>query len=363
MMHQSPMTETIIPYQLDLRADDWVQVRSREEILSTLDKDGRLEQMPFMPEMFQFCGKKFQVGKRAHKTCDPVNGLQSRSLPNSVHLEGLRCDGSAHAGCQAGCLIFWKEAWLKPADGPGASAITKPASQSQAKGCTEDEVLRGTIAVEQPAGVEEPIYVCQATQVAAATTPLPWYDVKQYIEDYRSGNVTIFQMISAWVFWTYHNLCGVGLGFGSAMRWAYDACMKAVGGSPYPWRIGKIPKGSRTPACKLDVQEGETVRIKDYSEILETLDEDWKNRGLYFDAEMVPYTNGTYKVLKRVNRIIDEKTGKMLNFKNECLILDEVVCQARYAKCRKLCPRAYYLYWREIWVEKVSGVRGAAKQD
>ena len=191
---------------------------------------------------------------------------------------------------------------------------------------------------------------------------LPWYDVKQYIEDYRSGNVTIFQMISAWVFWTYHNLCGVGLGFGSAMRWAYDACMKAVGGSPYPWRIGKIPKGSRTPACKLDVQEGETVRIKNYHEILETLDEDWKNRGLYFDAEMVPYTNGTYKVLKRVNRIIDEKTGKMLNFKNECLILDEVVCRARYAKCRKLCPRAYYLYWREIWVEKVSGSKDSAKE-
>ena len=80
------------------------------------------------------------------------------------------------------------------------------------------------------------------------------------------------------------------------------------------------------------------VRTKDYREILETLDEEWKNRGLYFDAEMVPYTDGEYKVLKRVNRIIDEKTGKMLTFKNGCLILDEVVCQARYAKCRKLCP-------------------------
>jgi len=357
------MTESSIPHRLSLCADDWVQVRSKEEILSTLDQNGRLEQMPFMPEMFQFCGKTFRVGKRAHKTCDPVNGLQSRRLPDAVHLEGLRCDGSAHAGCQAGCLIFWKEAWIKSVDGPGASAspVTKPANQPQAKGCSEGEVLRGTIAVEQPVGVEEPIYVCQATQVAAATTPLPWYDVKQYIEDYRSGNVTIFQMVSAWVFWTYHNLCGVGLGLGSAMRWAYDACMKAVGGSPYPWRIGRIPKGSRTPACKLDVQEGETVRIKDYQEILETLDEDWKNRGLYFDAEMVPYTNGTYKVLKRVNRIIDEKTGKMLNFKNECLILDEVVCQARYAKCRKLCPRAYYLYWREIWVEKVSGAKDSTK--
>jgi hypothetical protein len=41
-----------------------------------------------------------------------------------------------------------------------------------------------------------------------------------------------------------------------------------------------------------------------------TLDEDWKNRGLYFDAEMVPYTDGTYKVLKRVNRIIDEKPAR-----------------------------------------------------
>ena len=100
------MTRAPIPHSLQLRADDWVEVRSKEEILSTLDQTGRLDQMPFMPEMFQHCGKKFQVGARAHKTCDPVNGLQSRRLPDSVHLEGLRCDGSAHAGCQAGCLLF-----------------------------------------------------------------------------------------------------------------------------------------------------------------------------------------------------------------------------------------------------------------
>jgi hypothetical protein len=168
-------------------------------------------------------------------------------------------------------------------------------------------------------------------------------------------------MISAFVFWTYHNLASLGLGFGSAMRWAYDVCQKVVGGTPYPWRIGRVPKGARTPTAKLDVQEGEMVRVKDYREILETLDEEWKNRGLYFDAEMVPYTNGTYKVLKRVKHIIDEKTGRRINLKNESLILDGVVCQARYAKCRKLCPRAYYHYWREIWVEKVSGAKDSPK--
>ena len=39
-------------------------------------------------------------------------------MRNAVHLEE-RCDGQAHGGCQAGCLVYWKEAWLKrvPADG------------------------------------------------------------------------------------------------------------------------------------------------------------------------------------------------------------------------------------------------------
>ena len=93
---------------------DWVEVRSKEEILKTLDSQGRLDGMPFMPEMLGFCGKKFQVYKRAHKTCDTVFPTRGRRVERAVHLE-TRCDGEAHGGCQATCLIFWKEAWLKPA--------------------------------------------------------------------------------------------------------------------------------------------------------------------------------------------------------------------------------------------------------
>ncbi len=37
----------------------------------------------------------------------------TRKLKNTVHLE-TRCDGEAHDGCQAGCLLYWKEDWLKP---------------------------------------------------------------------------------------------------------------------------------------------------------------------------------------------------------------------------------------------------------
>ena len=70
-----------------LRIGDWVEVRSKEEILQILDGDGRLEGMPFMPETFAFCGRKFQVYKQAHKTCDySVRPFRSSRLNRTVHL-------------------------------------------------------------------------------------------------------------------------------------------------------------------------------------------------------------------------------------------------------------------------------------
>src|SRR5690242_15574149 len=100
--------------KLNLKAGDWVQVRSREEILATLDERGCLDGAPFMPEMLSCCNQKFRVVKRADKTCDPAHEPWSiRRVKDSVHLDNVRCDGQQHGGCQAGCLIFWKEAWLK----------------------------------------------------------------------------------------------------------------------------------------------------------------------------------------------------------------------------------------------------------
>src|SRR4051812_8784655 len=107
-----------------LRVRDWVEVRSEGEILRTLDDRGQLDGLPFMPEMLQFCGQNFQVYKRAHKTCDTVFPVRGRKLQRTVHLD-TRCDGSAHGGCQAGCLIFWREAWLKPLPREGADIDLK----------------------------------------------------------------------------------------------------------------------------------------------------------------------------------------------------------------------------------------------
>lgn len=354
------LANTPIPASLKLLAGELVEVRSKSEILSTLDKDGRLDGLPFMPEMFAWCGKQLRVYKRAHKTCDPPNGLNSRRMHRAVHLEQIRCDGSGHGGCQAGCLIFWKESWLKRPDqkmisDPGSNlADDRPATPHRTTmGCSEEVVIKDATVPGTENDPEGPTYSCQNLLIPRTTEPLKWWDLRQYLEDYRSGNATLTQMAAALFFTVYQSLSELGIGFGSALRWAYDGVQRLRSAPPFPTRLGKIPVGQRTPSVKLGIQEGEMVRVKSYAEILETLDENWHNRGMYFDGDQVPFCNGTFRVHKRVRQIINEKSGKMMTFKNEALILEGVACQAKYAKCRKLCPRSIYSYWREIWLERI----------
>jgi hypothetical protein len=332
----------------NLTIGQWVEVRSKEEILRTLDQNGQLDGMPFMPEMFQFCGRRFQVHKIAHKTCDP--DYKSRRIPHAVHLE-TRCDGQAHGGCQAGCLLFWKEDWLRPS-GHEPALAAEPRSRTSPSGCTESAVWNGVRAQRSEDQGEDPTYICQTTQVQYAE-PLKWWDLRQYAEDYRSGNVSLWRLITGTVYSMYYNLSQAGIGVGPAMRWFYNFACPLWRGSKWPRKTGIIPEGQPTPTETLNLQPGELVRIKSHEEILRTLDTSSKNRGLQWDAELVPYCGKAYRVANRVHNVIDEKTGKMVRMKNPSILLDSVVCQARYSPCRMFCPRSTYAYWREIWLERV----------
>ena len=346
--------------KLNLRVREWVEILSKEEILKTMDKRGAVDNLPFMPEMFRYCGQRFKVFKRAHKTCDPPNGLGARRMECAVHLEDIRCDGQAHGGCQAGCLIFWKEVWLKRLGGEKGSSddpVVGLPSANDLRGilerCTEPDIWEGTRAPAELTICDNPTFICQSTQLSCATETWRWWDLRQYLEDYTSGNVLLSKMLSAVLFFIYSNVAGAGIGLGSGLRWIYDCFQKVRGGTPYPWRTGKLPKGATTHSSNLNLLPGEIVKVKSYSDILQTLDENMLNRGLYFDGEMVPFTNKSFRVLKRIEQIIDEKTGKMMTLKSDAFILENVTCQARYSKCRTFCSRSIYPYWREIWLERI----------
>ncbi|MCL4762494.1 MAG: hypothetical protein KJ018_12095, partial [Burkholderiales bacterium] len=185
------------------------------------------------------------------------------------------------------------------------------------------------------------------------TGDLSPFDLRQYIRDLKSGNVGIGDWFRGILYINYNKIINLGVGVGPVLRWLYDRVQGLRGGVPYPRRLGSIPIGQPTPACTLNLQVGELVRVKPYTEILRTINTDSRNRGMKFDAEQVPYCGRTFRVLKRVNRIIHEETGRMMELKTPCIILDGVVCRGHYSECRMFCPREIYSYWREIWLERV----------
>ena len=371
------------------RTGDVVEVRSKEEILATLDQHGSVDGMPFMPEMLQYCGRRFRVGAVAHKTCDTARQTwKGRRLQATIHLAGLRCDGLAHGGCQAECNLFWKDEWLKPAtDNGDGSASVAAVMHAPAGGCTEAQLLANT---HLPSGAEseEPHYSCQATEMYTATQPLAWWDVRQYVFDVVTGNHSAGRVLRVllvaslrWLLsqWDKHQHGFVVTGNYAAgrvlrlllvalPRWLLAhvpdgyRCFKGFNDWMHQWLSGRaspslhgqIPDGAPTPTGRLDLKPGEYVRIKVQTEIEQTIDKNGKNPGLSFDPEeMAPYCGRVVQVRKSVTKIIDEPTGKMLHMKQPCIMLEGVVCKAEYARCRLNCPRAIPSYWRELWLERV----------
>lgn len=344
--------------RLNYRVGSWVEVLSLDEILGTLDANACLDGMPFMPEMAQFCGRRFQVHKSAHKGCDTIFPVRSRWVDDAVHLQ-TRCDGQAHDGCQAGCRLYWKTAWLKAVDGPSsatgiaaANTHPRPASAINPGGIDLARLRQSTIARHEN-GVA--IYRCQATQLPYASRDLKWWDVRQYVLDYQSGNVGLWTMLCGVVYAAFDNVANLGIGLGRPMRWFYNTFHWVWRGVKYPRTPGAIPAGAPTPTAHLNLQPGEAVRVKPHDEILKTVNVENKNRGMWWDAELVPFCGGTYKVLRRVTKVIDEKRGHMVETKNPCIILENVFCRARFSNHRMFCPRELYPFWREIWLERVEG--------
>ncbi len=113
-------------------------------------------------------------------------------------------------------------------------------------------------------------------------------------------------------------------------------------------------------AAKLDLQVGELVQVRPAEEIFATLNENRKNRGLVFEQEMLRHCGETYRVLARVSRIIDERSGEMIKLTNDCIALEGVTCRGLDNRKRMFCPRGPFFYWREAWLQRVNAPTGGA---
>jgi hypothetical protein len=311
------------------RRGDSVRVRSVAEILSTLDENGATRGMPFMPEMLKFAGQKLTVYASAHKACDTVDNLGgTRSLDRTAHLTGARCDGSAHGGCQAACLLYFREEWL--------TAEAEPTAETAEPGPGTPKITqRGLTEMTQNGDT----YHCQATALAQASTVLPSGQLSQYVTDIKSRNVRPVKLLKG-VFITFFNV------YQWKTRGRLPKWLTIAGGRRYPF-YGGTGDGKRVPSG--DIQPGDLVEVRSKPEIMATLNEANKNGGMLFDSEQLPFCGQRARVERKIEQIIDEPTGKMIKLR-DCMVLEDVVCEGIY---HKFCPRGGLPYWRETWLRKV----------
>ena len=176
-----------------LRPGDVVEVRSAAEILATLSGDGTLDRMPFMPEMIHHVGRRYRVTRRVDKICDTIAATGSRRMYDTVYLVDLRCDGSSHGGCQAGCKLYWKEAWLRRVDeGEGQGAVD---AIGEDRTNLERIAETATRTVREIGGIRSEVWRCQATEAFSTSEPLKTSDLRQYWREMTNGNFRLFRFI------------------------------------------------------------------------------------------------------------------------------------------------------------------------
>jgi hypothetical protein len=304
-----------------LLVGDLVQVRSLQEIKNTLDESGCLDRLPFMEEMAAFCGRRFPVFRCVDKIFDYGRSGRLRRIEDVVLLAGLRCDGSAHGGCQASCYLLWKTAWLKPARDDAEQGDDRRTERAETR----------MVSVEQAAPSS---YTCQFTQQTTASRPLSRWDIRQDLRPLFTGNLTV-------------RAFSVGM-----LTRLFNRVDRLRGGSGYP----PLSRGTlkSTPASTYRLAPGDTVRVLGSERIAATLDEGTRNRGLWFDQEMIKHCGQHCRVSRRIDRIIDIATGRLLTMKTPCLVLQGVDSSGEFMR---FWAQHEYLYWREVWLEPDASTR------
>lgn len=302
---------------------DWVEVKGLVEIVQTLDADGTLDGLPFMPEMVQYCGRQFRLGRRARKSClEYVShnvttiGIREFCGDSLWVIDGLRCSGNDHDGCQRGCLIFWKSEWLRKLNTAGATA-----SPSVVNRVTPSQVLKTKVNPDR--------YFCQSTELVRVTKPLSLGGrFRICFSEVVSGDVGVLEMLKRII---------------SPIFW------KAMDRFVRPRHvIGPLEK---TVLTRIDLMPGELVEVKSSEEIRQTLNRKGCNRGLRYDHGLNQFCGTRHLVRDRLDKIIVESTGRMAKIEGT-VTFEDTTCQCHMTAFGG-CVRQDLVYWREAWLNRL----------
>jgi hypothetical protein len=138
-------------------------------------------------------------------------------------------------------------------------------------------------------------------------------------------------------------------GLWGVVQFSFSKVTKLFGfGSSQPITDISSAKQSRDDEV-LNLQPGEWVEVKSEQEILAMLDEKGAYKGLRWMCNMRKFCGKRYRVLKRLETMLLESSGKYRQVKNTVL-LDGVICDGQdWFGCDRSC----YHFWREVWLRRI----------
>ncbi len=329
-----------------------VQVKSEPEILALLDDKGCFEGLPFTEEMRKFCGTICTI--RAVVNRFHIEGIGIRGIKDTVILEEARCDGRAHGMCDRACYLFFKSAWLNALP----QALETGRSEANQK-----ELL------SIPSFWKDGDQSCQgnSTVLVKATSNLSRLDMRQYIQDVKTGTWRVRDVLFILLFlfnrrwdltesvWdvslgkrTAWDICKMALiVLGQNIRWCFKRILYSAKGDK---KSEAVHKSSNSFAEPLNLQSGEWVEVKSRKEIIKTLGDRQRCRGLGFSSSMVKHCGERFQVAGRITNLVDEKTGKRIKNIKDTVVLEDCLCMGISFRG---CPRGCYWFWKEDWLKRV----------
>ena len=158
-------------------------MRSPREILATLDERGRLDGVPFMPEMLVHFRAGFIVDAQVERACDTVNysGVLAIAQHGHPRRPAVRRQRARRLRGAVPALLEEGLASARVRGGPDEpESLTDDLDGSECRRrehVTAQTRLRG------------PRFACQATELIRAGEPVGWYDTGSFLRELTGGNV------------------------------------------------------------------------------------------------------------------------------------------------------------------------------
>jgi hypothetical protein len=107
---------------------------------------------------------------------------------------------------------------------------------------------------------------------------------------------------------------------------------------------------TQTSSKAMSLAAGDVVRVRSEEEIRATLNAWNEFRGCMFMDAQRQYCGTTQRVLKPVERFVDERDYRVKKAKG-VVLLERLICEGTpdYGRCDRAC----FYFWREEWLEKI----------